>query len=540
MPTLARLAGRVTSLVNGLGSKRETGRSLTLGELGSKLGIGSGKSGRSSSARLVTGLDIEPGQVIAAEVQLNGGVRVERAAGVPISSDVVRDGEVADVEALTEALRTIFNQHKLPRQVRVGVANQRIMVRMLEFPPITDPRELEAAVRFKAQDEIPMPPDTVVLDYHSLGVVDTVSGPRERVVLVAARRDMIERLVAAVEAAGLRPEGIDLSAFALIRSLHQPGSDPDEPVLYLHVSGLTNLVVARGVSCVFTRVLGTGLEAISTTVAERCVIPIDEARSLVFRVGLTSSEAGAAADRPEVSPAPVPALDQPTEPTVALATERALDPSTDPTVALATEPDLDPSTEPTGAVDVAGAEPGPSDIDTAGVVRADIDPAGVARADTPDPDQTLPGAPLPIEALGPEPAGAEPEAAEPVAAEPFALEPGAEEPEADSEISATDLERLMTVRNAVSDGLRLIVAEVRNSLDYHLGHLAGSSDRPVERVVLSGPALGVPGLLDALQAELKLPVVAGEVNVADGAALAGVPASRLAVAAGLAVSEVKP
>jgi type IV pilus assembly protein PilM len=524
MPTLARLAGRVTSLVNGLGSKRETGRSLTLGELGSKLGIGSGKSGRSSSARLVTGLDIEPGQVIAAEVQLNGGVRVERAAGVPISSDVVRDGEVADVEALTEALRTIFNQHKLPRQVRVGVANQRIMVRMLEFPPITDPRELEAAVRFKAQDEIPMPPDTVVLDYHSLGVVDTVSGPRERVVLVAARRDMIERLVAAVEAAGLRPEGIDLSAFALIRSLHQPGSDPDEPVLYLHVSGLTNLVVARGVSCVFTRVLGTGLEAISTTVAERCVIPIDEARSLVFRVGLTSSEAGAAADRPEVSPAPVPALDPPTEPTVALATERA----------------LDPSTEPTGAVDVAGAEPGPSDIDTAGVVRADIDPAGVARADTPDPDQTLPGAPLPIEALGPEPAGAEPEAAEPVAAEPFALEPGAEEPEADSEISATDLERLMTVRNAVSDGLRLIVAEVRNSLDYHLGHLAGSSDRPVERVVLSGPALGVPGLLDALQAELKLPVVAGEVNVADGAALAGVPASRLAVAAGLAVSEVKP
>ena len=67
-----------------------------------------------------------------------------------------------------------------------------------------------------------MPLSNAVLDFHPLGIVDTPGGPRQRVVLVAAQRDMIERLVAAVRRAGLNPEGVDLSAFALIRSLYRP------------------------------------------------------------------------------------------------------------------------------------------------------------------------------------------------------------------------------------------------------------------------------------------------------------------------------
>ena len=76
-------------------------------------------------------------------------------------------------------------------------------------------------MRFQAQDQIPMPLDQAVLDFQPLGIVETAEGPRQRVVLVAARRDMVERVLAAVRAAGLRPEGIDLSAFAMIRALHR-------------------------------------------------------------------------------------------------------------------------------------------------------------------------------------------------------------------------------------------------------------------------------------------------------------------------------
>jgi len=502
---MANLTTSISDLrarLNALGPKMtqlELGKlsSLKLGKLGSlNLGKRSGRS-RSAGAHLVTGLDIEPGQVIAAEVHLNGGVSVVRACGVPIAPDVVRDGEVSDVEALTEALQKVFTEHKLSRQVRVGVANQRIMVRTIELPPIADPKELEAAVRFKAQDEIPMPPDSVALDFQSLGVVETMSGPRQRVLLVAARRDMVERLLRALEGAGLRPEGIDLAGFALIRALHRPGSDPEAAVLYLHVSGLTNLVVARGVSCVFTRVLGTGLEAIATSVAERCSLPIDEARALVFRVGLTDGE-----------PAPIP----PAVPATPEAGEGVPDP--DPTVGVPMPPApvvADADRLDAGQADPVGLEGSSTGDDAAaGELGAEEEaaPEGVDQGD-PAPSHTPPVAPSDGPITG--------------------------------ELSAVELERNATVRAAVADGVRLIIAEVRNSLDYHLAQAAGNTDeRGVERVVLSGPAAGVPGLVDALAVELKLPVSVGEVTVQDARTLAGVPASRLAIAAGLAVSEVAP
>ena len=84
-------------------------------------------------------------------------------------------------------------------------------MRTLELPPLTDRKELATAVRFQAEDQVPMPLDNAVLDFHALGVIDTPAGPRQRVIVVAAQRDMVERLIAAVRAAGLRPEGVDLS-----------------------------------------------------------------------------------------------------------------------------------------------------------------------------------------------------------------------------------------------------------------------------------------------------------------------------------------
>ncbi|HYQ12053.1 MAG TPA: pilus assembly protein PilM, partial [Solirubrobacterales bacterium] len=170
----------------------------------------------------MVGLDIEPGYLAAAQVSVNGAVAVERAATGPLEAGVMRDGEVADVEALGEALKAFFREHDLPRRVRLGVANQRIVVRNLELPNLSDPKELDAAVRFQAQEYLPMQLDLAVLDYQSLGVTQTDEGERQRVVLVAARRDMIDRLLEAANQAGLRPEGIDLSAFAMIRALARP------------------------------------------------------------------------------------------------------------------------------------------------------------------------------------------------------------------------------------------------------------------------------------------------------------------------------
>jgi type IV pilus assembly protein PilM len=238
----------------------------------------------------IVGLEIEPAAVHAASVSVNGRVEIREAAVAPLEAGIVRDGEVHDVEGLAEALRSLYREHKgLDKKVRIGVANQKIVVRVLELPPIEDRKELEAAVRFSAQDQIPMPLDSAVLDFQPLGIAETENGPRQRVLIVAARRDMVERVLTACKAAGLKPEGIDLSAFAMIRALHRDaGSGPAEPVLYLSVGGLTNLAVAEGTTCLFTRVVGGGLEAIAVELAERKALTLEHARGWLRHVGLVT------------------------------------------------------------------------------------------------------------------------------------------------------------------------------------------------------------------------------------------------------------
>jgi type IV pilus assembly protein PilM len=295
--------------------------------------------GRRSGADIV-GLDIQPGHVAAVQARVNGAVVVKHAAGAPLPADTVREGEVLDEGVLSEALRALFADSHLSRRVRLGVANQRTVLRTLELPPVTDRKELAAAVRFQAQDQVPMPLSNAVLDFHPLGVFDTPDGPRQRVVLVAAQRDMIQRLLAAVRNAGLRPEGIDLSAFALIRSLYRPDPEHTDRVLYLNVDGLTNMAIAEGTTCRFTRVVGGGIEAMASELAERRSIPLVEARELIISVDLsTPPEAEVTVSEPE----PV-GVDGDEQPTIA-----AQDPQPDPTTG--------PAYSPAAPSEVASPEP---------------------------------------------------------------------------------------------------------------------------------------------------------------------------------------
>lgn len=269
--------------------------------------------GRSRAATTLVGLDIQPGYVSAVQARLNGSIVVQRAVGAPLPPDTVREGEVVDGQALSETLRELFAGAKLDRRVRVGVANQRTVLRTLEMPPIPEGKELATAVRFQAEDQIPMPLDSAVLDYQTLGITETPTGPRQQVVVVAAQKDMVEKLLAAVRAAGLRPEGIDLSAFALIRSLHRADEQHTGRVLYLNVGGLTNMAIAEGTTCRFTRVAAGGLESMASVIAERNGIPLAKARGLLAAVDLTAPVAAPATASEAATVALDAAVTAPTE-----------------------------------------------------------------------------------------------------------------------------------------------------------------------------------------------------------------------------------
>jgi len=208
------------------------------------------------SARTSVGLDLD-GSYVAA-VAMSGGV-IQRVASSDMPAGLIRDGEVEDGPGTAHFLRDFMKEHGFGKNVWLGVANQQIAVRSLDIPPIEDADERAAAVRFQASEAVAMPLDEAVLDYQVIGQTTTPEGMGTmRVIVVAAREPMIMRLVDAVRGAGLRVEGIDLSAFALMRVV-APDDEP-EPLparVYCHLAGLTNLAVGVGNTCVFTRPLAT-------------------------------------------------------------------------------------------------------------------------------------------------------------------------------------------------------------------------------------------------------------------------------------------
>lgn len=282
------------------------------------------------------GLDIEAASIAAAEISVNGVAQVRGYGIEPLPPGVFREGEVLDHEALADALKDLFAKYSLPKRVRLGVANQRVVVRTMSLPDIEDPKQLEAAIRFQAQDEIPMPVDQAVLEWEVVASRTGENGERYvDVVVVAARRDMVMALLEAMRGAGLRPVGIDLSAFAMIRALAgvAPPASPDPtgyidapaapepstavdpaaaaaadqgaahasavdqvgagqrqdyapPRLYCNLGDITNLAVGQGTACRFTRVSTFGMEGIAQRLAERRNLELRHARQWLAHVGL--------------------------------------------------------------------------------------------------------------------------------------------------------------------------------------------------------------------------------------------------------------
>jgi type IV pilus assembly protein PilM len=251
-------------------------------------------SGRKRAKRLV-GLKIGASQLAAARIVNNGTPELCQIARDDLEPGLVVGGELREPELLAEALRAFFRKHRLPRQnVRLGIANNRIGVRIFEIGGITDPRQLENAIRFRAQEALPIPIEEAVLDFHLLGErVDAEGNTFRRILLVVAYRELIDRYVSACKKAGIRLSGIDLEAFALLRALADP-RDEDEPpsdaALVVVAIGheRSTFAVSDGRVCEFTRVLDWGGATLDVAIARELNVAPSEAAPFKRELSLTA------------------------------------------------------------------------------------------------------------------------------------------------------------------------------------------------------------------------------------------------------------
>lgn len=251
------------------------------------------------------GMDIDRGSIKAVQISRSGGNYTLQHAGYrKLPPGVIEDGEVADYEILVQELKEFWETHGFKgKKVVLGVANQRVVVRLLDLPHM-EPDDLKSAINFEAQDHIPMPLDEAVLDYLVVGPQENNEN-MDRIMIVAAQRDMIGGFTAAIRDAGLRPVGVDVKALSLIRSSLPESLFDEGAALLLDISPeITSLVVTQGGAPSLTRFILGGSSNFVQAISEVADIPEEEAEKHLMnpRIAL-----GDALDETE------PAEEEPTE-----------------------------------------------------------------------------------------------------------------------------------------------------------------------------------------------------------------------------------
>jgi type IV pilus assembly protein PilM len=198
-----------------------------------------------------------------------------------------------DPEAVSKTLISLWKNLNLSeKRVVIGVANQKVVARLIVLPYMQK-KELKSALRYQAQDYIPIPIEEAILDFDVVG--EFVSDENERmieVLLVAARRDMIENHIEAVQTAGLIPLAIDVSSLAFARSLVGDTSalaetiDEQAVALVNISSGTTNIVVVENELPRFTRTSSIAGNTFTEVLADKLHLTFEEAENLKIKTGL--------------------------------------------------------------------------------------------------------------------------------------------------------------------------------------------------------------------------------------------------------------
>jgi type IV pilus assembly protein PilM len=258
------------------------------------------------AGRTAIGLDIGTSGVRAAELAFGKGpATLQRFGQVALPVGAVRDGEVMDAQSVADAIKHLWSTARFSsKRVILGVANHKVIVRQVDLPwmPLD---ELRKTLAFQVQDFIPIPVEQAILDFHPIETISSDNGTQaHRVLLVAAARDMVMSSLEAVKRAGLTATQVDLTSFAVLRSLgrvDQTGAMANgggaEALVDIGAK-VTNIVVHQNGVPRFVRILLMGGDNVTDAVSERLGVPFEHAVGVKQELGMSPVRGDVTSDHP--------------------------------------------------------------------------------------------------------------------------------------------------------------------------------------------------------------------------------------------------
>lgn len=228
------------------------------------------------------GLDVGSGYVKVAVVDHSGAApEVERIVVRALGADAIVEGEVMDPGLVSETIDTLFVEEGInERAVVASVGGRDLIIKPIQMDRMkkSDAREV---IRWEAEQHVPFDMDDVQLDFE---VTDPEGeGLQMSVLLVAAKRELVENKVALLEEANLSPQIIDVDAFALHNSLELNYPEAMKGICGLVSIGheTTNVNILEDGVPVLTRDLSFGTRRLSLDLQRERGMLADEAESVL-------------------------------------------------------------------------------------------------------------------------------------------------------------------------------------------------------------------------------------------------------------------
>ncbi len=213
-------------------------------------------------------------------------------AGVALTPPgTVKEGVLVDPNSVASTIRQILSASGVKAgRVVSAVGGQAVIVRELKLPPMSD-AELQQAARFEAERYIPYGVREVNMDFDVMGETTEDGQKKIVVLLVAAKRDTVEKHVQALEAAGLEPLVLDVDAFAILRALTPPAQPAgDAQVLVDLGAETTDIVIAEAGQLRLTRNVNIGGDNLTRAIGTKMDMEFKSAERLKEQKGIVLLE----------------------------------------------------------------------------------------------------------------------------------------------------------------------------------------------------------------------------------------------------------
>jgi type IV pilus assembly protein PilM len=215
----------------------------------------------------MVGLDIGSKTIKIVEIQGTGNDASLVASGIVgySGASVEKMAEEKEMTSLGQIIRKLHSEAGIStKEVVISIPEPQVFTRTITFPLLTD-AEIASAVKWEAEQYIPIPINEAVIQHTVLQRNENASPPEVLVLLVAAPRTVVEKYVRVTQLAGLTPVVVETELIALTRSL----APPDKTVLLVDFgASSTNIAISKNGLLSFSRSIPIAGDAFTRAVSQ--------------------------------------------------------------------------------------------------------------------------------------------------------------------------------------------------------------------------------------------------------------------------------